>query len=71
MKLPPLVENGLATVGVGPGSTLVSISAGRNPRRGRRWGWKKLVGGGERSDSWYEFRELGLGWRGERVSSVR
>jgi len=38
VKLPPLVGNGFATVGVGPGSALGNVSAGRNPRWGRRWG---------------------------------
>lgn len=37
-----VVGNGFATVGVGPGSELGSISAGRNCRRGRRWGWKSV-----------------------------
>ena len=37
-----VVVNGFATVGVGPGSELGSISAGRNWRRGRRWGWKRV-----------------------------
>ena len=36
------VGNGFATVGVGPGSEVGSISAGRNWRRGRRWGWKRV-----------------------------
>lgn len=38
----PLVGKGFATVGVGPGSALGSMSAGRKPRRGRRWGWKRV-----------------------------
>jgi hypothetical protein len=33
VKLPPLEGNGFVTVGVGPGSALGNISAGRNPRR--------------------------------------
>jgi hypothetical protein len=42
VKLPPLEGNGFVTVGVGPGSALGNISAGRNPRRGRRCGWKRV-----------------------------
>jgi hypothetical protein len=42
VKLLPLIGNGFATVGVGPGSALGSIRAGRNPRRGRRWGWERV-----------------------------
>ena len=37
-----VVGNGFATVGVGPGSELGSISAGINSRRGRRWGWERV-----------------------------
>lgn len=39
---PDVVGKGFATVGVGPGSALGRISAGRNPSRGRRWGWKSV-----------------------------
>ena len=42
MELPPLVGDGFATVGVGPVSAPGNISAGRNPRRGWRWGWNRV-----------------------------
>ena len=40
----PLVENGLATVGVGPGSALGGMSTVRNLTivRGQRWSWKGI-----------------------------